>query len=149
MSSTTDTDIRTKFERYIDEFWNDQNPDVLDELLSDDYVMHGNGEDRDRDDLKEIVEQRNRGDDWLSEFTVEIEDILVDGHKLAARATLSGTAERTIDDVPDYEPPGDRVTFAGMNIMRFEDGKFVEEWQFVDRFTAYVDAGLINRPGDT
>jgi predicted ester cyclase len=126
----------------------DGDPAVLDEICSPAFAMHrSDGETLDREELKEVVQTREAGDSLVSDFEVEVEDVVVEDDTVASRATLRGTADSPLEDVADYEPTGERVAYAGTSFMRVEDGEFVEEWQFVDRYDLYETLGLIDGPG--
>jgi predicted ester cyclase len=56
-------------------------------------------------------------------------DLLVDGDKVVARWTCTGTHRGPFVGLA---PTGKRVTFIGINIFRLRDGKIVERWAIED-----------------
>ncbi len=69
-------------------------------------------------------------------MTVDL--ILADGDLVAARWTTTGTHTGPWGGV---EPTGTPVTFSGVNVFRFADGKVVELWNHRD------DLGLMQQLG--
>ena len=77
-------------------------------------------------------------------FTVE--DLIAEGDKVVARATLSGTQQGTFMGVP---ATGKRVTITGIDINRFVGGKSVEHWLEADFLGLMQQLGVIPAPGPT
>lgn len=72
-----------------------------------------------------------------------IEDILVDGDRVAFRYTDSGTNTGSFFGHP---PTGEPVTWSGINILRVECGMVVESWAEVDGFGLWRQLGLLENP---
>lgn len=143
MPKTSEFEIKALYERYVEEFWNEQQPEVLDEIFSPDFVMHEGDKEFDREEYKGFLEEE---DALFSDIELEIEDMRLEGDTLASRVTAYVTADGNPDDIEDYEPSGDRLEYVGMSFMRVEDGVFVEEWLQADKLGLYTKAGLINPP---
>ena len=77
-------------------------------------------------------------------FTVE--DLIAEGDKVVARATLSGTQQGTFMGIP---ATGKHVTIRGIEINRFEGGKSVEHWVEMDTLGLMQQLGVIPPPGPT
>ena len=77
-------------------------------------------------------------------FTVE--DLVAEGDKVVARATLSGTQQGTFMGIP---ATGRHVTITGIDINRFEGGKSVEHWVEMDTLGLMQQLGVIPPPGPT
>ncbi|WP_231189543.1 ester cyclase [Haladaptatus sp. DYF46] len=97
--------------------WNGENPDVADELVGPEYVIH----DREiADELRgpELYKTlANITRESYSDFELAIDDEVEEGNKVALRWTMTGTHEN-----------GKRVEMAAIGINRFEDGQLVESW---------------------
>lgn len=111
--------------RLFDGVWNDADPAVADDLVHPEFVMH------DRD-----VPEGLDGPDayrWLADATraifpdaaFAIEDVLVDGERVAVRWTMTGTHE---GEGLGVEPTGREVTLSAIEVDRFEDGMVAETW---------------------
>ena len=59
-----------------------------------------------------------------------VEDMFGEGNKLVARWSARGTHKGDFMGIP---PTGKQVYFTGIEIIRIEDGKAVEEWEELDR----------------
>ena len=77
-------------------------------------------------------------------FTVE--DLIAEGDKVVARATLSGTQQGAFMGIP---PTGKHVTMTGIDINRFVGGKSVEHWVEMDTLGLMQQLGVIPPPGPT
>jgi len=77
-------------------------------------------------------------------FTVE--DLIAEGDKVVARATLSGTQQGTFMGIP---ATGKRMTITGIDINRFVGGKSVEHWVEMDRLGLMQQLGVILALGQT
>jgi predicted ester cyclase len=66
----------------------------------------------------------------FTEIRVVVEDLLVDGDKLAWRWALTGMHSGPFLGVA---PTGRRIAMSGMNIQRIVDGKVVEHWSNADQ----------------
>ena len=82
---------RAAIQRYLDEAWNKGNLSVVDEVFAADYVLHdpANPADvRGPDGLTQLIGMyRNAFPD--AHFTIE--DLLIDGNKVATRYRATGT----------------------------------------------------------
>ena len=59
------------------------------------------------------------------DVTNELKDIVAKGDKIAFRSTMRGTHQ---GEFLDIAPTGRKVIFSQLDIIRIEDGKFVEQW---------------------
>jgi predicted ester cyclase len=59
------------------------------------------------------------------DVTIELEDIVAEGDKIAFRSTMRGTHQ---GEFLDIAPTGLEVIFSLLDIIRIEDGSFVEQW---------------------
>jgi predicted ester cyclase len=102
--------------------------EVFDELVSVDAIDHSGSTDvRGVEGFK----VRTRGvHAAFTEIDVKVEDLLVDGDKIAWRWTLKGTHHGPFFGVL---PTGRRVTLTGINIQRVVNGVVVEHWSNADQ----------------
>jgi len=77
-------------------------------------------------------------------FTVE--DMIAEGDRVVARATMSGTQQGPFMGIP---PTGKHVTITGIDINRFVGGKSVEHWVEMDRLGLMQQLGVIPALGQT
>jgi steroid delta-isomerase-like uncharacterized protein len=126
--------------RYFDEVWNAGHLDVLDELLATDYVNHtpstpnpppGPG------GLKPIVTAIRSA---FPDLRFDIEDILVDGDKVAVRVRMRGTHQRSLFGLP---ATGKTVDVEQINIEHFVGSKIREHWRVTDELSLLRQLGAV------
>jgi predicted SnoaL-like aldol condensation-catalyzing enzyme len=107
-------------DRFTNEVWNSGNLDVLDEVITKDFVRHHppssdtpviNG----REEMREYVALVLR---TYPDVHVEIGQRLAEGDWLAASWTVTGT----------HAELGVTIEVPGISIVRYQDGKAAEEW---------------------
>lgn len=120
MSEQTDA-----LHRLFEGVWNGKNPDVANELVGPEYVIH----DREIADemrgpglYKTLASMTREGFPDM-EFTID--DAVEEGNRVALRWMMTGTHEGPMGDM---EPTGKRVEMPAVEINRFEDGQLVETW---------------------
>lgn len=128
--------------RVYQEVFNKGNVDVLDELLADDFVAHApaepghDAEDQDRERLKEEI-TRNRA--AFPDMSFDIKALIAEGNNIAMRWTATGTHKGPLGELP---PTGKQVTMSGMNFLRLDDGKIVEDWVLWDSLGMMQQLGI-------
>lgn len=118
-------DLEAKIRRLIDGVWNDTDPSVADEIVAEEYTLPA-------EDLPEdftgpnlyrgLAEETHKAFDDL---TYEIEDVLVDGNRVAVRWTMRGVHSGPLFGVA---PSGEQVEVQGIEIDHFEGGELVASW---------------------
>ena len=109
-------------ERWMLEVWQRRNLTALDTLHTPNFRDHspaGRGAD--------LASYREGIAELFTDFAAVTEDILVDvsAHRTAVRWTADGTHESTFMGTP---PTHKRVTFTGIEILHFEEGRMSERW---------------------
>ena len=141
MSSTSNEAI---YRRIIDEIFNKGNMSVADELLAPSCVEHQRG------GLGAGPEGIKRTATFLRaafpDFTLTIEDLVVDGDKIWARQRGGGTNEGRFLGHP---PTGKKVYVEVFDVCRFENGKMVEHWGVPDQLGILLGLGVIEAPSRT
>jgi len=116
---------------------------VIDELHATDIVGHGGGgeETRGLKDLKRDLME------WYSAFPdlhFTIDDMVVEGDKVAIRYTWTGTHTGEIKGIP---PTNKKVTMWEVEIDRIAGGKFAEIWARYDTLGLMQQLGIVPKPG--
>ena len=126
--------------RYFEEVWNEGKVDVLDDLLSPDYLNHtpstghpppGPG------GLKPIVLAIRRA---FPDLHYTIEDVLVTDDAVAIRTTMTGTHEGDLFGIP---PTHRKINVRQIQIERVRDGRIVEHWRVTDELTLMRQLGVV------
>ncbi len=124
-----------------DEGINQQQPDLALELCTDDFQFH----------FAFITPDYPKGAaalrhwliatfDFFPDFTIELNDLVSDGDKVAFRAIIKATQRGKIFGV---EPSGKKLTWGAMGIVRVENGEMAEFWWMPDLFTLMDQLQLV------
>jgi steroid delta-isomerase-like uncharacterized protein len=119
----SDSDVREVFERYIDAL-NDHDFDRMTEFIHDELVE--NGRPVTRDDV--IAELKGHGA-AVPDFTWRVQDIAIDGDRVAARLFNKGT--HTMEWL-GVAPTGATLEFAEYAFHKVRDGRFYEMNYLID-----------------
>ena len=133
--------------RLTDEALNQGNMDVLDHVLADTFTYHdpANPGVTSRDDYKQFVTALHT---TFPDIHFTIEDEVADGDQLALRWTMRGTHRGDLVMPAGPIPPtGNQVQVSGITLIRFTEGKVVEEWQNADNLGFLQQLGVIPTPG--
>ena len=133
--------------RLTDEALNQGNMDVLDHVLADTFTYHdpANPGVTGRDDYKQFVTALRT---TFPDIHFTIEDEVADGDQLAIRWTMRGTHRGDLVMPAGPIPPtGKQVQVSGITLIRFTEGKVVEEWQNADNLGFLQQLGVIPTPG--
>lgn len=118
MPASTVTDELTN--RVIIRAWNEGDLDALDEAVAPNYVRHlSDGRTlRTRDEFKQHVAGLRA---TMPDIQTAVHHTFTDGEHAALRFTTTGTL-----------PNGNTLRFDGAVIVRIENGRLAEEWEFFD-----------------
>jgi len=116
---------------------------AIDELYAPDFVYHsGPGE-----DVRGLKDNKQSTSDFYSAFPdihSTIDDMIVEGDKVATRGTMTGTHKGEFMGIP---PTNKKVTVWAFSIDRVAGGKIVEEWGTYDTLGLMKQLGLAPTPG--
>lgn len=105
-------------QKYVAEVWNSGNLDLIDDLVTADFVRHLpeswepqviEGPEAFKSYIKGIREQ-------YTDFHVKTHKVIASGDMTASAWTVSGTSDAA------------RISVRGMSMARYSDGKLAEEW---------------------
>jgi steroid delta-isomerase-like uncharacterized protein len=131
--------------RWNEEIWSQQNTDVIDDLVAEEFVGHDPSRPepvRGPEGVREVVEMLFSA---FPDAQVDLEVIVAEGDRIAMRITASGTHEGMFMGI---EPTGEQMEVEVMSFQRIEDGKAVEEWQIVDTLGMLQQLGVVELPGE-
>lgn len=120
---------RSLARRFVDEVWNAGNLDVLDQIITPNYVHHdpslqefGSG----IEGFKRYVDVQRKA---FPDLEITLEDQIASDDKVVDRWTGRGTQQGELMGLP----PTDRhVVATGITIHRIADGKIAETWNVYD-----------------
>jgi predicted ester cyclase len=103
---------------FIEEPWNKGELATLDELCAPNYILHGLG------GLQELKIGCTDVRRAFPDFHFTVEEMIAEGDKVAFRWTTWGTHQGEYEGIA---PTGKVVTTTGITILRFAEGKIVED----------------------
>ena len=125
--------------RLVQEVYNDNDLDVLDELLAQDFVNHSAVSEH-----RHGIEGFKHVNKWVragfSYAHYEIEDMIAEADRVACRITLTGTHDGVFQGSP---PTGRRLRMDHVHWHRLAEGKVVERWAVRDDLGAAQQLGLL------
>lgn len=121
MRESIEHDYKSLVRRYYSELWNAWSATALEELISPDIVFHGSIGTAVKG-IEEFKQYVNRIRSAFPDFHNHIEELIAEGHKVAARLTYTGTHRGELFGFPGT---GKKITYQGLAIFEFSEGKIV------------------------
>jgi steroid delta-isomerase-like uncharacterized protein len=129
--------------RWSEELWSQGKIDIVDEIVSPDYVRHDPGDPfpaRGREDVKRLVTMLRT---MLPDLTITVEDIIGEGDKVMIRYTGVATDTEGFMGKP---PTGIETRTAAMQLFRLANGQIVESWAVRDDLGTLRQLGRLPAP---
>lgn len=128
--------------RILTEAFSQGRLEVLDEVLTEDFVNHNAppGLSRGSDGVKDVIRMERRG---FPDLTYTILREIEQGDLVVQHTEVTGTHLGEIFGVP---PTGRRVTWNEIHIARIENGRAAEHWACNDMASVWVQIGRVERP---
>jgi steroid delta-isomerase-like uncharacterized protein len=114
---------------YVQKFWNEQSLAGLDNTHSLDFIPHNPVIPVHPSSLNTYKHVCLLHLAAFPDFHVTTENVIAEADKVAVRWTVNGTHQGELMGIP---PTGRPVSFTGITLYRFADGKIVEEWWSYD-----------------
>ena len=119
------------------EMRNTHAPDLVDRLVSEDYVNHNAVVDDGREANRQFWGAFFTG---LPDLTATMEDLVVAGDRVVGRFVYRGTHTGDLLGIP---ASGKAVEMRSIDIWRVEDGLFVEHWDELNLLEVFQQVGVI------
>jgi steroid delta-isomerase-like uncharacterized protein len=124
--------------RFFEEVWSQGNVAVIDELVAENAVNHGNPPEipNNREGFKMFAGM------YLNAFpdmAMTIDDVIAEGEKVVVRWTAVGKHKGELMGIPATDKD---VTVTGISIDRFAGGKIVESWGEFDLAGMLMQMGV-------
>jgi predicted ester cyclase len=118
--------------RWFQEVWNEGREDLIDDLMSQKSIVHGiaEGQSKGAEGFKSFY--RNFKDQF-SDIRVEIQEALSQDNLECALTNVTATHKET----------GTKVSFSGLCMVRFEEGKITEAWNHYDFLSMHQQLGRV------
>jgi predicted ester cyclase len=130
----------TLLHRWFDEVWNQKREEAIDEMMTEDVIIHGLGD-------EPIVGRENFKLFFLffisdfPDFLVWVEGVVAGGEKLRCRCTVRGT--HTGEGL-GFAPTNQPVEFTGGGLCQLTDGRFSEVWNEFDFMKMNTQMGVLS-----
>jgi steroid delta-isomerase-like uncharacterized protein len=136
--ATPTTDDPEAIARAFYEPFNTGDVSIYDRVLAEDWVDHplAPGQAPGREGFKPIVGFFRT---VFPDLQLVIEDVLVDGDKVAVRSTFRGTHQGEFFGIP---PTGKQIEAMAIDIHRIENGRIVETWHVEDWLSIFGQLGV-------
>jgi steroid delta-isomerase-like uncharacterized protein len=136
-------DNKALMQRFFDEVVNGGNVDLIDELLTDDFVEHEEfpGLEPNREGVKQFFRTFRSA---FPDGTFSVEEMIAEGDTVATRVTIRGTHEGEFLGIP---ATGRSVEVAAIDFVSFEDGKMTAHWGVGDMVSMLQQLGVMPPPG--
>lgn len=140
--STTEAEYKELAVELPNEITNKGNLDLIDEYFADDYVGRHSvlPEAYDREGFKDFVSMLRTA---YPDLELTFEEVIAEGEKVVRRDRFTGTHEGELMGLP---PTGKEVELQAIDIMRFEDGKVVDERYLLDNLELMEQLGFVVLP---
>ena len=136
-------DIKTIVRSFYEDVHNKRNINALDLLLSYTWVGHdpwiAAGASH-FDDHKLAAAELEAS---FPDLHVTVDDMMVDGDKVAARTSMKGTHRGV--EFKGVKPTGKKILITGMAIHRVTGGKIAESWMVWDLMSLMTQLGAIRK----
>jgi steroid delta-isomerase-like uncharacterized protein len=135
-------DHRAVVHRFYSEVFEGGNLDLIDEMLTDDFVDHEAPPDmpNGRDGAKEMLGGLRQA---FPDLRVTVEDTIVEGDRVAVRARMTGTHQADYMGIP---ATGNSVDMPLIDMMEFRDGRISQHWGVTDFMAMMMQLGVIDQP---
>jgi predicted ester cyclase len=110
---------------------------VFDRIASPDFIEHQYGFfPPNVEGVKRAITSLHNA---FPDFSMEIEDLAIDGDKIWGRMTARGSQQGQFGPMP---ATGKKIEISVIDIMRFKEGKLTEHWGIPDRFALMEQLGM-------
>lgn len=123
---------------------NKGNLDIVDELMSPNFVMHGDALAPLTVGTEAVKDGVRMARAAFKDLVVTIEQMVAEGDKVSTRLRWRGT---WTEPFMGLTPHGKEMTWTAIAVNRFENGKIVERWFNSDVFGMLQQFGLIPKMG--
>ena len=119
--------------RFFEEVWNQRRFEMIPEIFAPTLTF--NGQQVSRDVIEQAISSRLVA---FPDIHVTVDEQVAEGDKVSTRRTWTGTQSGVYRGV---EPTGKLVTWTQISIVRFEEGKIVEDWAVADELALLQQLG--------
>ena len=112
---------------------------LLNEIMRDDYIHHGDGPPQWKAGFIKIHEQFIKA---IPDFRYNIKKIIAEDDTVMMYSNVTGTHKGEWLGNP---PTGNKINYDVVDIFRIENGKIAEHWHVIDTLTLFTQVGKIKQ----
>jgi steroid delta-isomerase-like uncharacterized protein len=124
----------------VDEIWNGGNFDKIEELVTDDFVIHASRPGNELKGAKQVKEFYTKLHEAFPDIKFTIMDQIAEDDKVVTHFKVDATHKGEFNGIP---ATGKKVSFTGIDIDRISNGKFVECWTKMDELGLIQQLGVV------
>lgn len=128
----------------IEEVWNKGNYSVLDNIISDDFIIHSLNPDQEIRGKEGVIQFFTMLRTAFPDIKFTVQDQVAEGNKVATQWIAEGTHLGNFESFP---PTGNHFKVTAIDIDYIENGKFSSCWSNMDQLSMLQQLGIIN-PGE-
>jgi len=121
--------------RFFEDVWNQQKLEAIDDIFAATVVL--NGQSVARNAFRQLVAARRAA---FPDIQVTVEDQVAEGDKVSTRRTWQATHQGPYRGVA---ATGRRVKWTQISIVRFVEGRIVEDWAVADELSILQQLGQL------
>ncbi len=140
----TAADLKSQTRRIYDDLVGGDNVDeLIDELMSDDFVEHEAfpGMTADREGQRQFFHMMRQA---FPDMSAEIRELIAEGSKVVARVRFTGTHRGEFAGIPST---GKAVDFDVIDVFAWRDGQATDHWGVSDTLTLMTQIGALENGG--
>ncbi len=142
-SNTRSEQNKILIRRAVEEVWNGGNFDILDELITNDFIIHSSTPGEEIQGHKGVKQFYTKLREAFPDIHFTIENQVAEGDKVVTHWIARATHKGEFKGIP---PTGNQVNFTAIDIDRLVNGKVVECWTNVDELGLLQQLGVILTP---
>lgn len=130
MPAMSADEIKATIRRFVEELYSKGNTAIAGEMLAPSFVDH-TAQPPIPPDRQGLLQDALQMRAAFPDLRITVDDMVIEGDKVAVLTTMSGTHEGEYYGVP-IPPSHKRATSRGITLVRFSDGKIAEWWSYAD-----------------
>mgnify|MGYP006294920703 CR=1 FL=1 len=130
-------------QRFISEFVNDKNYDLVDDIFTDEYTRHDPASPESESGPGPWIESMKGLHQAFPDGEVHIGELIAEGDLVSFEGTMTGTHQ---GDFRGIEPTNTSIEIQGNAMHRIRDGQIAETWATWDFLGLLAQIGVVDPP---
>ena len=132
-------DNKKLVETLVKSVFQDHDFSLLDEIMRDDYLHHGDGPPQWKAGFIKLHEQFIKA---IPDFRYHPKKIIAEGDTVMMYSNVTGTHQ---GEWMGSSPTGNKINYDVVDIFRIDNGKIAEHWHVVDELALFTQIGKIKQ----